>query len=142
MTTDGPSPHLSWAELACADGTPYPEECRDSWGAKLGVAFEAIRARARRPIRVLSGYRTPAYNRRVPGAAVRSQHIYGRAIDLAPPDGWTAAQLLAAVEDASRDPGSPIHGIGSYAWGVHVDVRPSDGRIYQWAGQKPVQVVS
>jgi len=37
--------------------------------------------------RVNSGWRPAAYNATVPGAAVKSKHITGQAIDLADPDG-------------------------------------------------------
>lgn len=44
--------------------------------------FEAVM-----DVRVNSGWRPASYNAGVPGAAVRSKHITGEAIDLADPDG-------------------------------------------------------
>jgi uncharacterized protein YcbK (DUF882 family) len=66
-----------------------------------------------RPIRIVSGYRDPAHNRRV-GGAVNSRHLHGDAADI--PRG------VATVEQA-RSAG--FTGIGrSGPWAVHVDMRP------------------
>lgn len=72
-----------------------------------------------RPLRIVSGYRSPKQNRLVGGAA-RSQHLYNRAADI--PLGY------ATVEQALR---SGFTGIGSSGpWATHVDVRP--GRLARW----------
>ena len=65
-----------------------------------------------RPIRIVSGYRSPASNRAV-GGAPRSLHLSGRAADI--------PQGLARVADALE---AGFTGIGhSGGWVVHVDVR-------------------
>lgn len=135
----GPSPHLSWAELACHNGVAYPEDWRTTRAVTLATAFEAVRAKVGQPITILSAYRTPSYNARVPGSAKNSQHVQGRALDLRPPQGMTVSQLLKAVLSVAREPDSPIRGVGEYTWGVHIDVRPVD-RLVRWSGSKPVQV--
>lgn len=124
---NGPSPHLSWAELACRDRlkTPYPLDYRATRAVALAAAFEALRAAVGLPLRVLSAYRTPAYNAAV-GGSPNSQHVQGRALDLQPPDGWTPLQLAAVARDIPE-----IVGVGFYpARGfVHIDVRPGDRRV-------------
>lgn len=135
----GPSPHLTWVELSCKDGTPYPEHWRLSRAIPLAVEFERVRLLLACPIRILSAYRTPAYNSRIRGAARNSQHLHGRALDLATPADKTVAQLLAAVLTIARRPGSRIRGVGEYSWGVHIDIRPGD-RLVRWSGNKPVQI--
>jgi len=138
-TERGPSPHLTWAELACHDAavTPYPAEWRDTRAVDLGIAFELVRAEIGGPVRVLSGYRTPAYNAAIEGAAKNSQHCQGRAVDLAPPAGMTIDQFYAKVRKVALDPASPIHGLGRYKTFVHVDVRPrADGRVTVWTGNR------
>ena len=83
----------------------------------LATVFEAIRhlPAASRPLRVLSGYRTPAHNRAV-GGARHSQHVHGRAIDLAPPRGWTVegfhAVVRAVAQGARTDRGGRVLPLG------------------------------
>jgi len=136
----GPSPHLSWSELACHDGTVYPPEWRATRAIPLAAEFERVRAAlGGRPLTILSAFRTPEYNRRIPGAAKASQHVQGRALDLRPPAGVSVDELLAAVLSVARRPDSRIRGVGRYSWGVHMDIRPGD-RLARWSGAKPVQV--
>jgi len=72
------------------------------------------------PLRILSGYRSPATNAAVGGAS-RSQHIYGRAADI--PSGY-------ATVDQAEEAG--FTGIGEAdGWAVHVDVRP--GGAARWS---------
>lgn len=125
---NGPSPHLSWPELACRDRlrTPYPLDWRASRALELAAAFEALRAVVGLPLVVLSAYRTLAHNR-AEGGSPNSQHVQGRALDLQPPDGWTPLQLAAVARDIPA-----ITGVGFYPEQgfVHIDVRP--GRRVAW----------
>jgi len=127
----GPSPHLTWDELACHDAqkTPYPMEWRATRAVDLAALFERIRtACGDVPLRVLSGYRTPQHNRRIAGAP-DSQHLHGRALDVAVPPELTFAQFYERIRTLHR-----TGGIGRYehAGFVHVDVRP--GRLVAWNG--------
>src|SRR5438045_9778582 len=69
------SPHFSRSELREHDNGalvgPDP---------KLVQVLERIRALSGTPLRIVSGYRSRAYNRRI-GREVESQHIDGRAAD-------------------------------------------------------------
>lgn len=128
MTT-GPSPHLSWAELACKDGTPYPEAWRTTRLPALAEVFETLRRTCGdRPIVVRSAYRTHAYQAALMAqgltASSASQHPEGRALDLQPPEGFTAREFYRVVKEEADKPGSAIGGIGLYRTFVHVDVRP------------------
>lgn len=132
-TDAGPSPHLSWAELACRDGTSYPTKWRATRAAALASAFESVRlACGNQPLKVLSGYRTAAWNAKV-GGAVASQHIHGRALDLHPPAGMSLRAFARLVRASSLAAG--IHGIGYYSTFVHIDVRPTDGLVL-WMGAR------
>lgn len=133
----GPSPHLTWAELACADGTAYPQQWRESRAGRLAVEFERVRAAVGRPIVIGSAYRTPAHNARV-GGAQNSQHVQGRALDLYPPKGVSVEQLYTIVKTIARDDASGINGVGKYPTFVHMDVRPprADGRVTYWQGAR------
>ena len=127
MTGPSLSRNLSWAELACKDGTPYPAQWRTTRARELAAAFEAVRDAVGLPLVVLSGYRTSAHNRAIGGARA-SQHVEGRALDLLPPRGWTVTQLAAVVAGVPA-----VRGIGVYPTFVHLDVRPSERRAV-WRG--------
>lgn len=132
----GPSPHLTWAELACHDlsRTPYPFSWRETRAPALADVFETIRAACGGlPLRVLSGYRTPEHNRRVGGARA-SQHVEGRALDLAPPPGWTVDRFWGVIRGLTEE--TWINGLGRYPTFVHVDVRVSP-RLVVWDGRRP-----
>jgi uncharacterized protein YcbK (DUF882 family) len=128
-----PSPHLTWRELACKDGTQYPDEWRKNRLIHLVNVFEFIRAECgNRPIIVLSAYRTPSYNRKI-GGVPNSQHIQGRALDLRPPYGMTVDKFYDTIKSFAKM--LSIGGIGKYPTFVHIDTRPTiNGRIAYWAG--------
>ena len=127
-TERGPSQHLTWEEMACSDGTPYPEEWRMTRAIVLARTFERIRTRLgkisgkTRPIKVSSCYRTPEFNAGLkPRAGARdSMHLYGLAIDLHTPKGCTLEQLVKAANDTIT---STRGAICVYPWGIHVDRR-------------------
>lgn len=73
-----------------------------------------------RPLRIISGYRSPSTNKAV-GGAPRSQHLYGRAADI--PYGY------ATVAQAREAGFTGIGDKGGYA--IHVDVRPTK-RVARW----------
>lgn len=100
--------HFSRREFDSHDGaiaTPDPA---------LIVALEKLRARSGgRPLAIVSGYRSPNWNKHV-GGARNSQHLHNRAADI--PSGY------AHIEDAMA---AGFTGIGYCGeWVVHVDVRP------------------
>lgn len=134
--TKGPSPHLSWAELACKDAarTPYPEDWRTTRAVVLATEFERIRAMFDGPIRVGSGYRTPAHNRAI-GGAKESQHCEGRALDLYPPTGVSIDRFYVVIREWALRPESAIGGLGRYPAFVHIDVRPTPhAKLAVWRG--------
>ena len=132
----GPSNNLTWAELACRDGTPYPIEFIDEGRAViLAALFEAVRTLlGDQPLAVVSAYRTPAWNRRI-GGAPRSQHVEGRALDLHPPAGMTVEAMYRAIYDA-RETLPGLGGFGRYRTFCHVDTRPRIAhRLVVWNGR-------
>lgn len=88
----------------------------------LGV-LENLRGQVGRPLRIVSGYRTPQTNKEV-GGAVDSRHCHGDAVDL--PKGY------ASIEQAQE---AGAVGIGSSGpWAVHVDVRPGPPARWTYDG--------
>lgn len=130
--------HLTWDELACHDGTPYPAEWRESRGLPLAAEFERIRAACGdKPIRIGSAFRTVAHNHRI-GGARNSQHVQGRALDLYPPKGMTVPEFARIVREVAGRADSRLTGVGYYPSFVHVDIRPPrpDGRLTVWRGDR------
>ena len=137
-----PGCKLHWSELACHDrmSTPYPMDYRTDPTRlpALVTAFRAVRFECTSeagmdcPLLILSAYRTPEYNAELAKhprfkAAKTSQHIQGRALDLACPRMLTFAEFQTCVERASAYEGSPIRYIEfrpslNY---IHIDVRPT-----------------
>jgi uncharacterized protein YcbK (DUF882 family) len=128
--SDRPSLHLTWDELACKDGTPYPDAWREDRLPPLLDAFERIRERVGgQPIILSSAYRTPAHNAKIGGVSL-SQHVQGRALDLLCPAGVPLRAFWSIVQDVARL--SPLRGLGLYDGGwVHIDTRPSN-IIHLW----------
>lgn len=143
------------SEMACRDGSPYPQH----WGVRLAVLFDAmdvIREAWGQPVTVVSGYRTPDWNKG--RGAQQSLHMEGKAADLRPyaPRGEvrTAATIHAfhrlinlLIEDGKLP---AVGGVGVYplvldkksklwvpGW-AHIDIRtkPQSGRIARWEGAK------
>jgi uncharacterized protein YcbK (DUF882 family) len=113
------SPHFSRREFDCHDGSighPVPE---------LIAALERLRAavshrdQVDRPLRIVSGFRTAAYNLAV-GGATHSLHLVNAAADI-PPHYATPLEARAAG----------FTGVGHCkGWAVHVDVRGGDPVIF------------
>lgn len=126
----GPSRNLSWDELACHDAlrTCYPIDWRETRAVVLAAVFEAIRSACGDvPITIKSAYRTPAHNKAV-GGAPKSQHMEGRALDLATPAGFTNIELHRRIHQVALNV-ADLKGIGLYDWGCHIDIRPSDSIV-------------
>lgn len=145
---NGPSPHLSWNELACVNRTgrpwkgfapgevvaDYPMDWRETRAVVLAETFEAVRVLVGGPLLVLSSYRPHDYNAAI-GGARRSQHLEGRALDLAHPH-VSAMELAHAIRRLHKQGGIPhLGGIGQYRRFVHIDTRPhAPGRLVAWTG--------
>ena len=115
----------------------YPEAWIDERLIPLCEALEAIRAAFRKPIRVLSGFRSAAYNAKI-GGAKRSQHVQGRAADITI-RGIPAQDLHDKILQLHKEKRIKISGLGLYieANFVHVDVRPTK-RLARWSGTRTV----
>jgi len=133
MTPDGPSEHLTWKELACKDGTPYPINWRSTRAVALAREFEEVRRLCGgKPITILSAYRTPLYNAKIGGARL-SQHKNGFALDMRPPAGMPVSVFHMRILQYAKTPESKIRGLGLYSTFVHMDIRPAP-RLVRWTG--------
>lgn len=103
---------------------PGPRECANL--LRIARAADEIRARLGSPLKVISGFRSAAYNRCIGGAS-QSLHMQGLALDLAPVSA-SVAELWEVARQARRD-GVFFGGIGRYGSFVHVDAR---GYLADW----------
>jgi hypothetical protein len=142
MSPTGPSLNLSWKELSCHDEfkTPYPVPLWLDRAIALAAEFESLRfACGLRlgsdpvPITVLSAYRTPQHNGDIGGAG-RSQHVEGRALDIAPPRGMDVEEFGQVCLEQARARGI-IRGVGVYGSDnhVHIDLR-LETALATWRG--------
>lgn len=108
-------PNLKVYEFACKDGNEmilyHPQVVR---------LFQAMRTAARTPITVNSAFRTRSHNaKKSVGGAADSKHLYGMAMDLDTPDGWSDEEFYSLAETV----GGYLSGIGIYNGRVHIDCR-------------------
>ncbi len=121
--------YFSMKEFDCADGTPYPAV----WVHRLSELcsnLDVIREWFNKPIRITSGYRTPAHNRRV-GGVKDSYHTQGMAADFVVVDEdprEVAAIMRRLIAIRAIDEG----GIGDYSTFTHYDLRNKPAR---WRGR-------
>lgn len=127
------TPHFKVREFRCHDGSDkilmatetveLLEKVRAFYGEAKGVECTIV---------VNSGYRTPAYNRRI-GGATRSQHIAGRAVDFTVriPGGGIVSPLTVYNDiHTMRIFGHHNGGLGRYGRFTHIDT----GADRRWHG--------
>lgn len=112
-------------ELKCKDGTQVPYELMDN-AFKLMENLQVLRDYLGEPVRINSGYRSPAYNKRI-GGVRNSQHLMARAADITVKS-KTPRQLKAIIEKLIKEGKMHNGGIGLYPGFVHYDVRPKPAR--------------
>lgn len=123
---DGHATNFKVKEFSCHDGSDVVKIDSD-----LIIKLQALRDIIDTPIVINSGYRTTEYNKRIKGAP-RSQHIYGKAADI-------AISGVSPEEVAKKAEALGFMGIGLYDWGCHVDTRKTKSF---WKTDKQIPVVS
>jgi uncharacterized protein YcbK (DUF882 family) len=117
--------NFSLGEFACKDGTPVPPEYIPNV-KKLAENLQVIRDNINRPIQILSGYRSPAWNKKV-GGKTKSYHMKAMAGDLAVKD-MTPKQLHKVIMKLIDEGKIKNGGVGLYPGFVHYDVGPANRR--------------
>lgn len=93
-----------------------------------------------RTMKVNSGYRTPAYNKKV-GGSPNSQHLKGTAADIALPDDFQSynksrqSEFLENIKKKWEDlcqADKVKGGVGWYNTFVHLDSRSGNGKMTFW----------
>jgi uncharacterized protein YcbK (DUF882 family) len=114
------------SEFSCDDGTPVPSGLIGNVQL-LANNLQVLRDDIGQPITILSGYRTPAWNKKVGGKA-QSFHMKAMAADITV-KGMTPRQLHARIEKLIKAGKMKAGGLGLYPGFVHTDVR---GRNARW----------
>lgn len=92
--------------------------------------LEIIRAEIGKPIKITSGYRSPAHNKAIGGVA-SSEHLCGNAADLKV-KGMTSLELYSRIRDLQDRGKLRKGGLGLYDTFVHYD----RGRYRRWDYRK------
>lgn len=112
-------------EFNCNDGTPVPADLIPNV-QKLANNLQILRDHLGESIHVNSGYRTPAYNKKVGGKSL-SQHLKGTAADITCKS-KSPKQLAAIIEKLITAGKLKFGGMGIYPGFVHVDIRAGKAR--------------
>ena len=121
--------NFSLDEFKCRDGTPVPEEYMGNVSL-LAKNLQVLRDYLGRPIEIISGYRSPEYNKRI-GGARQSQHMLAKAADIKI-DGMEPWIVQKIVEHLIYEGHMMKGGVGIYKTFVHYDIR---GRNARWSGK-------
>jgi len=126
------SKNFSLREFRCKDGSDVPEELMENVQL-LADNLQKLRDRLGAPIKVISGYRSPEYNRKV-GGAKYSQHLLGLAADVRVKN-YSPADLQGIVIEMVKNKELHQGGIGVYNRSnfLHYDCR---GRAARWSQKK------
>jgi len=112
-------------EFDCHDGTKVPSSLFANVNA-LAHNLQVLRDHLNKPIKILSGYRSEAYNKKCGGAS-RSQHLQAKAADIKV-EGFTPEQLKGIIEELQREHFMKQGGIGLYDDFLHYDIRGNAAR--------------
>ena len=121
--------NFSLAEFKCRDGSNVPDELMENVQL-LCENLQVLRDHLGKPIRVISGYRSPKYNRKI-GGAKRSQHMLAKAADIKI-SGMTPAEVKSEIVALIKAGKMKSGGVGLYRTFTHYDVR---GRNARWYGK-------
>lgn len=109
------SEHFKFSEFTCKDGTEVPKQYWYNLQSLMDI-LEKVRAYWDKPVIIVSGYRTPSYNKSVDGAE-KSQHLYANAADIQVQD-VSASEVYGVLNRAFVN-----YGVGKYDNFTHIDNR-------------------
>ena len=115
-------------EFVCRDGS-MPEGELESNVRELAENLQVLRDYIGKPIRIISGYRSPSYNTKI-GGAKGSQHMKARASDIKN-KGVEPREIHGIIEGLIAEGKMKQGGLGLYPTFVHYDTR---GHRARWNG--------
>jgi len=98
---------------------------------ELAENLQIIRDELQEPIKINSGYRCEAYNRKI-GGVKRSQHLKGKAADIRVKN-LTPDEVATAIDKLQEGGFIKAGGLGRYNSFTHYDIR---GRKARWDNRK------
>ena len=110
------------SEFNCNDGTAVPEKLVPNV-MELAINLQVIRDEIGEGITILSGYRSPAWNKKV-GGKPGSYHMKAMAADLSV-KGLTPKKLHTVILKLIKEQKIKDGGLGLYPGFVHYDIGPS-----------------
>ena len=120
------SKNFSITEFASKDGEQTPPDVLENL-RKVAQNLELIRAHfGNKPIKINSGYRSPAHNASVGGKS-KSLHLTGKAVDFVI-TGYNPKQIAAELEKLIAAKKISQGGIGIYPNFTHYDIRGKKAR--------------
>lgn len=117
-------------EFKCSDGTSVPGQLYENV-LELAENLQVLRTELGKPIHVVSGYRTPDYNKSV-GGAKKSQHMVAKAADIKV-KGIGPKRLSGQVRSLIAEGLMKKGGVAMYPTFTHYDVR---GTNVRWRGTR------
>lgn len=122
------TPNFKVSEFKCKDGTEVPEKFLANV-QKLAENLQVLRDFIQKPIIVISGYRSPKYNRKI-GGARKSQHLKAAAGDIIVP-GMHPDDVRDTIIKLIKEGKMAKGGVGRYTTFTHYDTRGWNAR---WSG--------
>lgn len=123
------SKNFKKSEFKCRDGTVVPDELMDNL-EELVENLQIIRDHINVPMHIISGYRTPKYNRKI-GGARKSQHMKAKAADIVVKS-IKPVELRKIIVELIKEGKIKKGGVGLYRSFVHYDTRGWNAR---WKGR-------
>lgn len=112
-------------EFQSSDGAIMPPEVLKNI-KQLAENLQVLRDYVKKPIKINSGYRSPAWNKAVGGVS-NSQHIQGKASDIVI-SGMSPSEVIKTIESLIASGKMMQGGLGIYPNFVHYDIRGTKAR--------------
>ena len=123
------SKNFKKSEFKCRDGYGVPDKYMDNL-IELVENLQIIRDHIKVPMHIISGYRSPKYNRKI-GGARKSQHMKARAADIVVKS-LKPTELREIILNLIKEGKIKKGGVGLYRSFVHYDTRGWNAR---WKGK-------
>lgn len=124
------SQYFSLDEFRCKDGTPVPKQYYLNLEILIDTQLNLLREYLNKPIIILSGYRSPAWNKKVGGKS-KSLHLTASAADIVVP-GMSTLELMKVINQLTDEGKMKPGGRGLYLRQkfIHIDIGSPRG----WGG--------